>query len=81
MLKGSLQLQRNGPRGPSTGCTGMGDRRTHRQGRLLQRKNKEKIQDVSKELVKAIEKVQKRTFQPERENDELTFALRNVEHT
>jgi len=50
-------------------------------GKLVPReKNKEKIQTVTKEIVKAIEKVQKGTFKPDRENDELTLALGNPEH-
>src|SRR5664279_6026443 len=59
----------------------MGHRWTQRQGSLFQgKKNKEKIQTVTKEIVKAIENVQKGTFKPDRENDELTLALGNPEH-
>ena len=49
-------------------------------GKLVPReKNKEKIQHVTKELVKAIGKVRDGTFKPDRENDELTLALGNPE--
>jgi hypothetical protein len=34
-----------------------------------------------RELVKTIAEVQEGTFQPDRENDELTKALKNKEHT
>ena len=38
------------------------------------------IKTVSKELEKAMSKVQEGTFVPDRENDELTCALGNPEH-
>ena len=38
---------------------------------------KEKVERISKEIEKAIEKVRKGEYQPERENDELTLALGN----
>ena len=41
---------------------------------------KKQIEKASEELVKAITDVRKGTFQPERENDELTRALGNPEH-
>ena len=41
---------------------------------------KEQIKTTSDDLVTAIDDVRKGTFQPERENDELTRALGNLEH-
>ena len=40
----------------------------------------EHMQEVSRNLVTAIDEVQQGTFQPQRENDELTWALKNPEH-
>jgi hypothetical protein len=37
-------------------------------------------QEVSRDLVIAIDEAQQGTFQPQRENDELTRALKNPEH-
>ena len=38
------------------------------------------MQEVSHDLVTAIDEAQQRTFQSQRENDELTRALKNPEH-
>ena len=38
------------------------------------------MQEVSRDLVAAIDETQQGTFQPQRENDELTRALKNPEH-
>ena len=38
------------------------------------------MQEVSRNLVAAIDEIQQGTFQPQRENDELTRALKNPEH-
>ena len=38
------------------------------------------MQEVSRDLVAAIDEAQQGTFQPQRENDELTRALKNPEH-
>src|SRR6185437_6442738 len=38
------------------------------------------MQEVSRDLVAAIDEAQQGTFQPQRENDELTWALKNPEH-
>ena len=40
----------------------------------------EHMQEVSRNLVTAIDEAQQRIFQPQRENDELTRALKNPEH-
>ena len=40
----------------------------------------EHMQEVSRDLVVAIDETQQGTFQPQRENDELTRALKNPEH-
>ena len=40
----------------------------------------EHMQGVSRDLVTTIDKAQQGTFQPQRENDELTRALKNPEH-
>ena len=40
----------------------------------------EHMQEVSRDLVAAIDETQQGTFQPQRENDELTRALKNPEH-
>ena len=40
----------------------------------------EHMQEVSRDLVTAIDEAQQGTFQPQRENDELTRALKNPEH-
>ena len=40
----------------------------------------EHMQEVSRDLVAAIDETQQGTFQPQRENDELTRALKNSEH-
>ena len=40
----------------------------------------EHVQEVSRDLVAAIDEAQQGTFQPQRENDELTRALKNLEH-
>ena len=40
----------------------------------------EHMQEVSCDLVAAIDETQQGTFQPQRENDELTRALKNPEH-
>ena len=39
------------------------------------------MQEVSRDLVAAKDETQKGTFQPQRENDELTRALKNPEHS
>ena len=38
------------------------------------------MQEVSRDLVTAIDEAQQGRFQPQRENDELTRALKNLEH-
>ena len=38
------------------------------------------MQEVSRDLVATIDEAQQGTFQPHRENDELTRALKNPEH-
>ena len=38
------------------------------------------MQEVSRDLVAAIDETQQGTFHPQRENDELTRALKNPEH-
>jgi hypothetical protein len=48
-------------------------------GKLV--KKKKQIVEPLGELVKTIAEVQEGTFKPDRENDELTKALRNKEHT
>ena len=40
----------------------------------------EHMQEVSRDLVTAIDGAQQGIFQPQRENDELTRALKNPEH-
>ena len=40
----------------------------------------EHMQEVSRDLVTAIDEAQQGTFQPQRENDELTRALKNPKH-
>ena len=40
----------------------------------------EHMQEVSRDLVAAIDETQQGTFHPQRENDELTRALKNLEH-
>jgi hypothetical protein len=40
----------------------------------------EHMQEVSRDLVATIDEAQQGTFQPHRENDELTRALKNPEH-
>ena len=40
----------------------------------------EHMQEVSRDLVTAIDEAQQGRFQPQRENDELTWALKNPEH-
>ena len=40
----------------------------------------EHMQEVSRDLVTAIDEAQQGTFQPQRENDKLTRALKNPEH-
>ena len=40
----------------------------------------EHMQEVSRDLAAAIDEAQQGTFQPQRENDELTRALKNPEH-
>ena len=40
----------------------------------------EHMQEVSRDLVAAIDETQQGTFHPQRENDELTRALKNPEH-
>ena len=40
----------------------------------------EHMQEVSRDLVAAVDEAQQVTFQPQRENDELTRALKNLEH-
>ena len=40
----------------------------------------EHMQEVSRDLVTAIDEAQQGTFQPQRENDKLTRALKNLEH-
>ena len=40
----------------------------------------EHMQEVSRDLVAAIDETQQGTFQHQRENDELTWALKNPEH-
>ena len=40
----------------------------------------EHMQEVSRDLVAAIDETQQGTIQPQRENDELTRALKNLEH-
>ena len=40
----------------------------------------EHMQEVSRDLVTATDEAQQGTFQPQRENDELTRALKNHEH-
>ena len=40
----------------------------------------EHMQEVSRDLVAAIDEAQQGTFQPQRENDELTRALKNLKH-
>jgi hypothetical protein len=49
-----------------------------RTGKLVQKKKQ--IAESLRELVKTIAEVQEGTFQPDRENDELTKALKNKEH-
>ena len=39
------------------------------------------MQEVSRDLVTAIDEARQGTFQSQRENDELTWALKNPEHT
>ena len=41
----------------------------------------EHMQEVSRDLVTAIDEAQQGTFQPQRENDELTREIKNPEHT
>jgi hypothetical protein len=50
-----------------------------RTGKLVQKKKQ--IAKPLGELVKTIAEVQEGMFQPDRENDELTKALKNKEHT
>jgi hypothetical protein len=50
-----------------------------RTGKLV--KKKKQIAEPLGELVKTIAEVQEGTFKPDRENDELTKALKNKEHT
>jgi methyl coenzyme M reductase gamma subunit len=50
-----------------------------RTGKLVQKKKQ--IAEPLRELVKTIAEVQEGTFQLDRENDELTKALKNKEHT
>jgi hypothetical protein len=50
-----------------------------RTGKLVQKKKQ--IAEPLRELVKTIAEVQEGMFQPDRENDELTKALKNKEHT
>ena len=38
------------------------------------------MQEVSRDLLTAIDEAQQETFQPQRDNDELTRALKNPEH-
>jgi hypothetical protein len=52
------------------------DKRT---GKLV--KKKKQIVEPLRELVKTIAEVQEGMFQPDKENDELTKALKNKEHT
>ena len=40
----------------------------------------EHMQEVSRDLVTAIDEAKQGTFQPQRENDELNIALKNPEH-
>jgi len=40
----------------------------------------QKIRQVAQRLQEAIEAVAQGTFQPDREKDELTYALQNLEH-
>ena len=40
----------------------------------------EHMQEVSRDLVTTIDEAQQGTFQHQRENDELTRALKNLEH-
>ena len=40
----------------------------------------QKIQQVARRLQEAIQAVSQGTFQPDREKDELTYALQNPEH-
>ena len=40
----------------------------------------EHMQEVARDLVIAIDEAKQGTFQPQRENDELTRALKNPEH-
>jgi hypothetical protein len=51
-----------------------------RTGKLVKKKNKEQFAEPLRELVKTITEVQEGTFKPDRENDELTKALKNKEH-
>jgi hypothetical protein len=44
-------------------------------------RKKKQIAEPLGELVKTIAEVQEGTFKPDRENDELTKALKNKEHT
>src|SRR5664279_6447121 len=55
----------------------MGHRMTRKHGTLLERKQLQ----PQKDLVTAIAEVREGKFHPERENDELTKALGNPEHT
>src|SRR5664279_4083543 len=55
----------------------MGHRMTRKHGTLLERKQLQ----PQKDLVTAIDEVREGKFHPERENDELTKALGNPEHT
>ena len=38
------------------------------------------MEEVARDLVTTIDEAKQRTFQPQRENDELTRALKNPEH-
>jgi hypothetical protein len=66
------------PRRSRNWALGHGAVYDERTGKLVQKKKK--IAEPLKELVKTIAKVQKGTLLPDRENDELTKALKNKEH-
>jgi hypothetical protein len=67
------------PRRSRNWALGHGAVYDERTRKLVQKKKQ--IADPLRELVKTIAKVQEGTFQPDRENEELTKALKNKEHT
>jgi hypothetical protein len=77
--KGIEPETKHWPRRSRNWALGHGAVYDERTGKLVQKKKQ--IAEPLRELSKTITEVQDGTFQPDRENDELTKALKNKEHT